>query len=436
MQRSYKGFYARMLGGFVLYFQSQELTIPMRLQAKAMQLMLQLIKAGGDGIERKELVDTFQRDCYDWERQINNFRQQVYILRHAIQNAGFPPGNYIVSKGSRYYFTLDYQVETDTGRLDQLLPCIQNRTEEDPGKTRELLMEFCRTYTGEFLPMLNGEEWVNMESAYYQNWYFKCLKQLCQILKQEGSYEEMLELCTAASQMHPYDEWQKMQIDCLMSMNRYQEAMKIYEEAAQMFYDELGISVNDQALSRYRSASGQFYYAANALVNVMDRLREHGEVQGPYCCSYPSFLDIYHVISRLEERTGMKNLLMICTMDVTEMTQNEKRQRKPENPEKTEEQQNWERSEPEMELFRQVLAGGIRSGDVYTRYSANQFLVLLVGADQEDGPIIISRLENRWKGIQKGRAAVSFAVYTVESSVMKGDRNESGNERNLYDTYH
>lgn len=435
MHHPYKGFYARMLGGFVLYFQSQELTIPIRLQTKTMQLMLQLIKAGSDGIERKELVDTFQRNCYDWKRQVNNFRQQVYLLRRAIQNAGFPPGNYIVLKGSRYYFTLDYQVETDTGRLDQLLPFIQNRSEENRGRIRELLMEFCRIYTGEFLPMLNGEEWVNVESAYYQNLYFKCLKQLCEILKMEGSYEEMLELCTAASQMHPYDEWQEMQIDCLMSMNRYQEAMKIYEEAAQMFYDELGISVNDQVMSRYRSAGGQFYYAANALVNVMDRLRKNGEVQGPYCCSYPSFLDIYHVISRLEERTGIKSLLMICTIDVPEMTQTEKRRGKPENSEKTKEQQNWERSEPEMELFRQVLAGGIRSGDVYTRYSANQFLVLLVGADQEDSPTIISRLENRWKGIQKRRAAVSFAVYTVESSIMEGDRNESGNERNLYNTY-
>lgn len=424
-QHSQKGFYARMLGGFVLYFQSRELTIPMRLPSKSMQILLRLIKAGHEGIERKVLVDIFQRECYDWKKQINSFHQKVFLLRHTMERAGFPEAEYIVLKGSRYYFTLDYPVETDTGRLDRLLLRIQNRnSEKDPDRMKELLREFCRTYTGEFLPMLGGEEWVNMESAYYQKWYAQYLKQLCEILKREGSYEEMLELCTAASRMHPYDGWQMMQVDCLVSMNRHEEAMKIYEEANQMFFEELGIPINDQVLSHYGSVCSHLSSTADALVNVMEHLREPEDLQGPYYCSYPSFLDIYHVLSRIGDRAGTKILLLICTLEPSEAAQGLYG--------KPEESRLWEELKPEMEQFCQVLAGGIRSGDVYTRYSVNQFLALLVDADQEDGPVITSRLQNRWNRSQNRNAEVSFTAYVVEGPAAEG--NENGKERNICNT--
>lgn len=229
-----------------------------------------------------------------------------------IARSHFPEGEYIVRKDRRYYFSLEYRLETDTGYLDQLLRQIRSgpggdyglETDHEPEKekrpesengpvrlmsdqrsgseglpegpavwreigfkrrerepwnpfdpeinpggmddwtggppdnrlggaegrsddqergrlqkqdTREqLLLKFCKAYTGEFLPMLSGEEWVTTESAYYQKWYFHCLKELCGILKENGEFELMLELCTAASQMHPYDEWQAVQIDCLI----------------------------------------------------------------------------------------------------------------------------------------------------------------------------------------------------------------------------
>ncbi len=436
-QHSQKGFYARMLGGFVLCFQSQEIAVPMRLQSKSMQLLLQLLKAEGEGIERNDLVNLFQRDCYDRQKQINNFYQQIYLLRRAIKRAGFPAGEYIVLKGSRYYFTLDYPVETDTGSLDRILLRIQDRNSEaDSVSRKKLLLEFCRTYTGEFLPMLSGEEWVNMESACYHKWYARYLKQLCEMLKQEGSYEEMLELCAAASQMHPYDEWQMMQIDCLMSMNRYEEAMRIYEETAQMLFEELGIPVNDQAISRYRSISSRLSYTANTLNNVMEHLQEPENLHGPYYCSYPSFLDIYHVLSRIGERAGTKMLLLICTLKRSEAGQASGG--KPEAKDQGESEGSSLRGKlkPEMEQFCQVLDGGIRNGDVYTRYSANQFLMLLIGADQADGLIIIRRLQDRWSKIQNGGTAVNFTAYVVEGSAAEEDGNENGKEGNLHDIYH
>lgn len=433
-ERPYTQFYAKMLGGFSLSYRGREIQFDAKLQTKYMQLLLMMIKAGREGVEKKELLEILPRGDGDGKKQLNNLRQQFFLLRKVINQANLPEGTYIVHKDSRYYFTLDYDLETDTGYLDQILRQIRSGPGGGKGRPKEerqeLLRKFCKGYTGEFLPMLNGEEWVTVESAYYQKWYFDCLKQLCEILKEQGDYEEMLELCTAASQMHPYDGWQAVEIECLMAMNRYKEALRIYEDATQIFYEDLGITAIDQVMAKYRNESGRFYYAASALTNVKDVLKETEKVEGAYCCSYPSFLDIYHIISRMKERVELSSLLMICTMKIKAeegaLSEDQDAFSKTKNE--------WEQLEPEMGLLQQAIANGVRSGDVYTRYSANQFLVLLIGADEQNGAAIAARLEQRWRQISRnGKTEISFTVQAVEDPRIEGY--ENAEERNIRSTY-
>ena len=209
------GFYVRFLGGFSLWFEGRELPVKANPLGKTMQMLFLLLKAGSSGCEKKELLDLVRPGEKNRERQLNNFRQQLYMMRKLITASHFPEGKYIVYRGTRYYFTLDYPVRTDTEKLDNLIGEIRS----SPGKGKELeqhCREYCEGYTGEFLPLLGGEEWVALESAYYQKWYFTCLNKLCVRLKEEKQFETLLHLAETASQIHPYDEWQVVQIDCLM----------------------------------------------------------------------------------------------------------------------------------------------------------------------------------------------------------------------------
>ena len=73
-----------------------------------------------------------------------------------------------------------------------------------------------------------------------------------------------------ASRIHPYDEWQTVQIGCLVALNRYQEAMKVYEKASDLFYEELGVSTLDKAVARYRNREGQMHFLANSMTGIKD----------------------------------------------------------------------------------------------------------------------------------------------------------------------
>lgn len=120
-ERPYTQFYARMLGGFSLSYRGREIQFDAKLQTKYMQLLLMMIKAGREGVEKKELLEILPRGDGDGKKQLNNLRQQFFLLRKVINQANLPEGTYIVHKDSRYYFTLDYDLETDTGYLDQIL---------------------------------------------------------------------------------------------------------------------------------------------------------------------------------------------------------------------------------------------------------------------------------------------------------------------------
>ena len=388
-------FYAKFLGSFSLDFNGQRLWLKGSPQKKSMQLLMALLKAGAEGATRQQLLEVVWKEGCDSQKERSILNQHLYYLRQLIHESHFPEGKYIIVQKPRYYFTEDYEIHSDTERLDQIWEDIRN-AEAAGEDTLELLRQFCRGYTGEFLPMLNGEEWVVEKSAYYQKQYFSCLSRLCGRLKEMGEYQEMLELCTVASQIHPYDEWQAVQIDCLVAMNRYKDALKVYEDAAEFFYEDLGVSSLNRTIARYRNTEGRLHYLSSALAGIRKGLNEEERLWGAYCCSYPSFVDVYRIVVRMQERTGIGSLLMVCTLDMVSSGEN---------------------TEIWMERFRQFMAGSIRNGDVYTRYSPNQFLVLLMQAEEKDVENIEERLKNGWKMIdQAGKTKLVLAVQTSGES--------------------
>ena len=253
--KPFDGFYARFLGEFSLNFANQKILFEVKPQGKTMQLLYFLLKAGAKGCEKKELLELVRPGEKDRKRRMNNFRQQLFRMRELIRQARFPKGDYIVNQGNRYYFTLDYPVHADTEYLDDLIGQMRRNVgirEEIGSKSRQSpwqqYEEYCEAYTGEFLPILEGEEWVALESAYYQKWYFICLNKLSVRLKEQKKFERLLGLATAASQIHPYDEWQVVQIECLMELNRKREAEQVYEKANALFYQELGLTSLDRVM--------------------------------------------------------------------------------------------------------------------------------------------------------------------------------------------
>ncbi len=393
-ERPYTDFYASFLGGFSLFYQGERVSLSKRIRQKNMQLLLILLMAGKKGIHRSQLIGYLGDESADDANQLVNLRYCAFSLRKLIQETkGFPEGRYAVYRKGMYYFSQEYELETDVGRIDAMYRRIRDGTVQ--GEERlQLLMDLCQIYGGEFLPTLTGEEWATVEGARYQRIYTECMNDLCKALKEKREYTLLLELCTQASRIYPYDNWQSCQIDCLIAQNRYEDARRVYETANAGLYEEMGISMPAREEIWRRDESQGSLWSKDALTEIKVRLKEKETGSGAYWCSYPSFVDIYRVVTRIKERTRENAVLLLCTLT-------DPAERIPEDKEYTLRR---------MEQLKKLLSGAIRSNDVCARYSVSQFVALLVNTSQTDGRGIARRLKEMWEAEDTGEVALQTEI--------------------------
>ncbi len=211
----------------------------------------------------------------------------------------------------------------------------------------------CDLYRGEFLPSMAGEEWAAIASVKYQKLYFHAMRTLLALLKEQGSFEEIFQYAGMAAAIYPFEEWQLWKIDSLMAMNRYQEAMEVYQEAVESFFEDFGLPPSEEMLKRFRAMSTEIWQGEGTLKDVHGTLREKALPGGGYYCPFPSFIDGYRLLSRMMERSGQSVYLMLCTIS-DPSGQNI---------------HNREKAKRLAAYFNAAARHSLRKGDVYTRYS-------------------------------------------------------------------
>jgi tetratricopeptide (TPR) repeat protein len=353
-----------------------------------MQILLLLLKAEEQGVPWRKLAELVGGRREDSQKQHNNLRQQVRMLRNLIKNCPeFPEGKFIVgTREGVYYFSPDYEVETDTGRIDWRYQRLRDGISGEEKK--RILQEICQLYTGEFLPALLGEEWATVEGAGYQSIYLSCVQELCRILEKEKAYSELIALCSRAGRLYPYGQWNEAQIKYLVKQNRYEEAVQVFEKTDQSLYEDFGI--HPVKLSQAREGCLLPGGGRGRIFEILEEIENRDGRACPYWCSYPSFVDIYRILSRNIEESHSQATLLLCTM----------REKKG--------------LEQEMERLQEQLERVMRSSDIYTRYSENQFIALLPETEAEGGQRVVERLRRSWmEEPEPSRAVVEFEISHV-----------------------
>ena len=368
----------QMFGGFTMEYMGKPIAFERNTMTKTNQLMQIMLQAGEKGVAREKLLnDLFGREKVT--NPSNSLRATVFRLRKLLAAAGLPEDDYIIIKNGVYHWTKSIPTELDTVAFDQVFEAAQN--EEDSEKRFELLKQACEIYRGEFLPQLWGEEWAVVLNVRYKNKYSICLEELCQELKQRQQYEELLQTVSKAVAMYPLEEWQIWQIDSLIALGRNKEAIRVYEDTTALFFEKLGIAPSEKMMERMAQLSARFQDKPCMVEDIKESLKEDGKQEGAYYCSYPSFAETYRFIKRMVERTGQSAYLLLCTI----------------TDGKGYPLEGGERLEAFSEELDYAIRSSLRRGDLYTKYSANQYLMLLLGIKQEDCSVVIRRINGRFE---------------------------------------
>ena len=364
---------ARLFGTERITYNDKPILYGRNSITKAMKLLLILLFCGRNGIARNKLME----DLYGREEladAANNLRVTIHRLKKLLIDAGLPEYEYIVVKGGIYYWNSPMETVVDVNVFKELIA--EAEREQDRKKKLELLKEACQMYSGEFLQKLSGDEWVLIESVQCKYLYETALQQLCGLLMEQREYEEVLRIVEPACEMYPFDEWQAVKIDCYIAMNHYKDALKEYEATAKMLFEELGVTPSDRMLEQFHDMSEHISSRPQVLNEIKGNLREEWDERGAFFCTFPGFRDACRVIRRGMERSGQSVFLVLCTLI-------DSKGRPMENSEKLGEMSG---------KLHEAIRISLRRSDSFTKYSHSQFLIMLVGTNEENCQIAIDRI--------------------------------------------
>lgn len=335
----------RMLGGFTLEYKGKELVLDRNNVSKTTQLFqLLLLHTQDGGISKAALIDALYGRS-DVENKNGSLNNTIFRLRKQLTAAGLPESSYININGGMCTWDPDIETSVDVCDFKQT---IESARHEKSQKTKmEIYAKAWKLYTGEFLPDMMGEDWAAVENIACRDMYFDCVEELCHYLKTEEKFEE------------------------------------------------LGLSPSAGMLERFKLMGERTSQAAGAIEDIKYRLREKESIEGAYYCTYPSFVDVYHVFGRMMERTGMSVFLMLCTLNFI-------------NIETDDENQKYY-----SELLRESIQKAVRKGDFYTRYNIQQYLVMLIGITQENCTLVSKRINKEFNKRLTRRKNVSIDYYVA-----------------------
>ena len=363
----------QMLGVFNVKYGDKPLSLGRNTATKAMKLLQILLYRMEDGIAREELLECLygREDLTD---AANNLRVTVHRLKKLLIDAGLPEYDYITIKKGIYQWESPMEVSVDALEMSRLIE--DANSESDEKKKIKMLEKACHMYAGELLSNMSGEDWVIIEAIQYKNMYSDALRTVCDWKISHGEYESALKLCAPACEMYPFDEWQTVKIDCYIAMHRYKDALQEYEETARMLIEELGISPTPKMMEQFKVMSKRISNRPQEIEEIKDELQEENWEKGAFFCTVPGFRDAYRVMCRCMERNGQSVFLLVCTLI-------DSKGRPMEHSQKLEQM---------SERLFVAIKDSLRRCDSFTKYNATQYLVMLMGTNEENCQIVIDRI--------------------------------------------
>ena len=373
--------YINMLGEFTLRYGDNVISDQEGRSKKLWLLIEYLVTFKGKEISQNDLIDLLWPDDYDGN-PANTLKTLVHRARTLIGGLDYEDvKNIIIYRRGTYAWNDKLAMVID---LDVFEAYIHEAAQNDISIEQKMsaLMNAIDLYKGDFLPKLAEESWAVPISTYYHSMYIKAVHDLIEILAYIRNWDEIVRICQNAIKIDPYDEHLHQNlIQALVHTKNSQLAKTHYESVTKMFYERFGVAPSAEFSALYKQVVKTLHQTENDILEVRKVLNEDEYETGAFYCEFEVFKEIYQLEVRNASRTGQS--MFICLITVTDEDGD--------TPEK-------DVVKNAMNKLMLTVNESLRRGDVYTRYSVSQYLVLLQCLTFENAEMVSQRIVNRFKG--------------------------------------
>ena len=359
-----------MLGEFTLQSGDQILRESGNRSRRIFSLLSFLICHRGQPVSQYKLIELLWGEDADISNPENTLRILLHRARGQLDQLYEGAGREcILRKDGSYCWNPEIPITADYERFEQLC---QNK---EPENRISNLLEALELYQGEFLVRQSSDSWVIPVCTHFQNLFLLASQEAAQLLYQEQRYEEAAEICRRCITAEPYSEPVCQQLmKVLAAMNNPRGAAEVYEALSRRLFDDFGIRPSEETRNLYR----QLVYSPEdrtiAMEEVLEHLQEPEAPPGALECDYDYFKMLCFAERRSMERSG--SVTHVALLSITG------------SPEKPISKRSLSRI---MAQVGQTLRTNLRRGDVISRCTASQYILLLPKANYENSCMVCRR---------------------------------------------
>jgi DNA-binding SARP family transcriptional activator len=369
-----------MFGEFSISYGENKITEANNRKKKVWSLLQYLIAFRSRDISQEELIEMLWPDD-NVEDPANTLKTLMYRVREVLKTVGIEDvKKVILAKGGTYAWNIELPFHIDVDDFESLLEEAATKG-ISPSEKLEKLLAATEIYKGDYLIKDALASWIVPISTYYRSQYLKVVSEICEILAEQKRYDEMVTICQKAVVIDPYEEFLHYSLlSALIKSNKQQQALSYYYYVKDLFYSKFGINLSDEFKALYKETIKSSKLVEHDLSLIMESLHEVEMIKGSFYCEYEFFKDIYRLEIRAAERTGMS--VYMCLLTIGGKTEILPSQRTINNA---------------MDQLNAVIKKTLRKGDVFTRYSVTQYLLMLPMTTFETATMVIERIVSNFK---------------------------------------
>jgi hypothetical protein len=196
-------------------------------------------------------------------------------------------------------------------------------------------------------------------------------------LRREQKHEEIVEVCTRAAAVEPFDEKiYQFLMQAQLDLGNKQGVVRTYESMSALLFNNFGVMPDDESRAIYRRAIRTVNDHTMSLDLLREQLDEDQDPKGAFLCDYDFFRVVYRAIARAVPRSGEVVHIALLSAAAGE-------------GEKTLSRRSLDCC---MENLEEVIVTSLRKGDVVSRCSVSQYIIMLPQANFENSCMVCERI--------------------------------------------
>lgn len=388
-----------MLGGFSVWVNGQPIVESAQKLTKPWQLFCYLVLHRDKFASNRKLISMLWADDMLTD-PANVLKNAVYSLRKELCGGESVTDSPIIYSTGGYRFDPAVELDLDVDNFVELCKIAKNCTEGVDAKIAQC-QAAVDAYKGDFLPQLDQDLWVVPIALDYRRHFLEAVHTLCELHWQKKQYKELLEIATNAQSFDHLDEKTTIYLfRALEALRMYRVIVTTYSKVLQNYEDALGSEPPAETQRIYASASERINKTEQDIIVIKTEMASSEQSsrpqRGAYYCSYSNLRHMYSFLKRTAERNNQVLVLALFTLvaargvnatgyDLTRA----------------------------MAEFKVVAMNNLRKADALSRYSKNQYAMLLSVNSLEDGRLVRDRIRESFTQASNGKIALDAKLTEV-----------------------